>query len=240
MGNRVLCTCPSRGRPELLKKMIESFIKTRSEETDLAIYLDGDDPKLSQYDLIAEKNIYLTIGERKNVAQIHNHLVFSNPDYDYYMPINDDITFQTKGWDKILVEAIERKGGGWGVAFPDDTTENWKHNLPTFGMMSANVVHTIGHFYPLELKMFYGDNFLLDIGRAMGRLFYCEKVVVKHTPPGVASQAFVPDDIRNRPGIAKEENLAYAKYIDTKLDCDIEKIFEAIIDEQSLCEVKSE
>ena len=226
MGNRVLCTCPSRGRPELLKRMLESFNRTKSSTTDVAIYIDDDDPELSAYDLLGDK---LWVMKRQNVAQIHNWLVNQYPDYDYYMPINDDVTFETVGWDKALVEAIEKKGGGWGIAYPDDTTENWKHNLPTFGMISGNIVRTIGHLYPVELKMFYGDNFLLDIGRAIGKLFYCDKVVVKHTPPGVATQAFVPHDIRLSPSIHKEENLAYAKYIDTKLDSDVDKIFGEII-----------
>lgn len=238
MENRVLCTCPSRGRPELLKRMLESFDRTKSITTDLIICIDSDDPSIKEYNDILYGKYKFYIEQRRNVAQIHNFIVNENPEYEYYMPINDDITFETDGWDNILADTIQKKGAGWGISFPDDTTENWKHNLPTFGMMSGNIVKTIGHFYPLELKMFYGDNFLLDLGRAMGKLFYCGNVVVKHTPPGVASQAFVPDDIRNRPGIAKEENLAYAKYIDTKLDSDIQKIFEAIINEQSLCGVK--
>ena len=230
---RLLCTCPSRGRPKLLKEMLESFRKTCSEGTDVAVYIDDDDPLLSEYELYGNK---VWVMGRKNVAQIHNWLVQQYPNYDYYMPINDDITFQTLGWDKILIEAIEKKGGGWGIAYPDDTTENWKHNLPTFGMISGNIVKTIGHLYPLELKMFYGDNFLLDLGRALGRLFYCDKVVVKHTPPGVSQAAFVPHDIRLSPSIHKEENLAYAKYIDSKLDQDIAKIFDAIINSKNLQE----
>lgn len=235
MGSRLLCTCPSRGRPELLNDMLRSFRETSSPGTHVAVYIDDDDPRLSEYNLNGDKTWVM---HRQNVAQIHNWLVNTYPDYDYYMPINDDVTFMTKGWDNILIDVIEKKGGGWGIAYPDDTTENWKHNLPTFGMMSGNIVRTIGHFYPTELKMFYGDNFLLDLGRAIGKLFYCDKVVIKHEPPGVANQAFVPHDIRLSPTIHKEENLAYAKYIDTKLDSDVSKIFEAIINEQSLVGIK--
>jgi hypothetical protein len=212
--------------------MLDSFRETASPNTHVLVYLDIDDPMKAEYHEILYKKWPYYVEARRNVAQIHNFIVDENPNYDFYMPINDDITFKTKGWDKILIDAINTKGGGWGIAYPDDTTENWKHNLPTFGMMSGNIVEAIGHFYPRELKMFYGDNFLLDLGRAIGKLFYCEKAIVKHTPPGVAYQAFVPDDIRNRPGMCKEENLAYAKYIDTELDLDVQRIFEAIINEK--------
>lgn len=223
MGNRLLCTCPSRGRPELLRRMIDSFNKTRASNTDLVVYVDDDDPRLDEY-----KSDYIMVGKRMNVAQIHNHLVAINPGYDYYMPINDDVTFESPNWDEILIEAIESKGDGWGISFGNDTTGNHKHSLPTFGMMSGNIVKTLGYFYPLELKMLNGDIFLLDIGRAIGKLYYCPNVVIKHSPPGVASGAFVPNDHRSSAEFAKQDTKAYADYIDNNLDRDIAKIFDAI------------
>lgn len=238
MRNRLLCTCPSRGRPELLERMVESFYKTRSENVDLVIYLDKDDPKLKEYKLREGFNVNTVIRDRMNVAQIHNQIVFDNPGYGFYMPINDDITFISNEWDAILIEAIEEKGAGWGIAFCDDSTGNHRHNLPTFGAMSVNIINAIGHLYPLELRILYGDNFMFDLGRAIGRLFYCPKAIVNHQPPGVANSAFVPGDRRLSPTLVKEDNLAYKKYIDTKLDSDVQKIFEAIINEKNLVGVK--
>jgi hypothetical protein len=232
--NRLICTCPSRGRPKLLKQMLESFYKTKSPNTDIGIYIDKDEPLMSEYDDILFGKYPYYVLPRIPVAQAHNFIVNQNPNYDFYMPINDDITFITPGWDKILIDAINNKGEGWGISYPDDSTENWKHNLPTFGMMSGNIVKTIGHLYPLELKISFGDNFLLDIGRAMGRLFYCSNAVIRHTPPGICAQAYVPGDLRLNPALHKEEELAYARYIDNKLDSDLSKIFEAIINEKSL------
>lgn len=223
---KVLCTCPSRGRPELLNKMIKSFINSNTTQADLIVYLDNDDPTLNKY---SHSDWCQTIvGNRMNVAQIHNHLIRTNPDYDYYMPINDDITFETPHWDCELINTIEEKGSGWGIAYPNDSTGNHKFNLPTFGMVSANIVKTLGYLYPLELKMMFGDTFLLDIGRALGRLYYRDDVVIKHSPVGYAEGAYVPNDHRMEKGLFKEEQLAYAKYIDNKLDIDVAKLFEAI------------
>lgn len=231
--NNVLLTCPSRGRPELLKKMIESYNDTISAGTKLAIYLDDDDPKLKEYcfNIQNEKGRISSgvwVMPRMNVAQIHNWLINQYPDYDYYMPINDDITFQTKEWSNILINAIKEKGNGWGISYGNDTTGNDKYNLPTFGMVSANIVMTLGYLYPLELKMMFGDTFLLDIGRALGKLYYCPEVIIKHSPPGFAKDAFVPGDYRMSPTLYKEEQLAYAKYIDNKLDLDVKTLFDAI------------
>lgn len=228
---KLLCTCPSRGRPKLLKEMLESFRKTRSFGTDVAVYLDDDDPTLSEYDLHGSSD-KLWVMPRKNVAQIHNWLVKTYPDYDYYMAINDDVIFVTPGWDKILMDTIKDKGDGWGISYPDDDTANHKYNYPTFGMMSANMVKVLGSFYPPELKMMNGDVFLLDIGRAIGRLYYCPNALIKHRPPGVAAGAFVPGDHRGDEDFAKNERQAYSDYIDARLDSDVAKLFDAIINDK--------
>ncbi len=235
--DRVLLTCPTRGRPELLENMLKSFYETRSENTDILICIDDDDLCLEEYHKMLYGKQQYYIQPRQNVAQIHNFLVRENPGYDFYMPINDDITFLTKDWDKKLISAIKERGDGFGIVYGDDMTGNDKFELPTFGMVSANIVNTLGYFYPLELKMMFGDTFLLDIGRAIGKLFYCPNVKIKHSPPGFAEGAFVPGDHRMDKSLFRSEQLAYREYINNKLDKDVEKLFQAIISRSESCSV---
>ena len=42
-------SCPSRGRPELAKRMIETALDTAENEVEFLIYLNDDDPTLEQY-----------------------------------------------------------------------------------------------------------------------------------------------------------------------------------------------
>lgn len=225
--DKILCTCPTRGRPERLKQMLKSFHETAGRFTDVMVWLDEDDPKLNEYDL---SEVNYVIKPRIHVAQMHNAMVIDNPGYDYYMPINDDIIFHTVSWDSKLIAAIQEKGEGWGISFGDDLTNNNAYSLPTFGMVSANIVKTLGYVYPLELKALFGDTFLLDVGRAIGKLFYCPDVVIQHKPP----EKYCDDDVRLTETFDKQERKAYAQYIDTKLDKDIGKLFEAIIKDKSL------
>lgn len=227
--DRLLCTCPTRGRPELLKNMIESFNKTKSENTDLVMYIDADDPKIDEYLHILNDYHYI-IGIRMNVAQIHNYLVNSHSGYDYYMPINDDVTFIEKGWDSQLINAIKERGGGWGIAHGRDSDgEGFFKPFPTFGIVSGNIVKALGKIYPFELKMLFGDTFLLDFGRAIGRLFYVENVVIQHKQP-------IDKDYYEKKSdeFYNSERDAYANYIDNFLDKDVLKILYAIVDSQEV------
>ena len=224
--NKVLLSCPSRGRPDLLRRMVDSFYETVSFGTKLVIYLDDDDPRLSEYAILNNEIIQTIVGKRMNVAQIHNLIATWNMDYEYYMPINDDIIFRTKSWDIILSETIKIKGDDWGISYGDDLTNNNAFNLPTFGMLSGNIVRTLGHVYPLELKALFGDTYLLDIGRAIGKLFYCSDVIIEHKQPGF----YIKEDVRISEEFDKLERDAYAKYIDNNLDNDVKKLFNAIVE----------
>lgn len=238
--DRLLCTCPSRGRPKLLDTMIRSFKETASDSTYLVIQIDDDDENMKEYYSIRlrergdESRISFHIAPRQDVAQIHNSIVRNNPDFDYYMPVNDDIVFQTPGWDKVLINTIQTKGSGWGISYGNDLGGNYTFNLPTFGVMSANLVRVLGSFYPTELKMMFGDTFLLDLGRAIGRLYYCPDVIIEHKPPGHGAGAFVPGDTRGKEAFYRTEQRAYSKYIDTRFENDVARVFDAIVNQDKV------
>lgn len=221
--DRLLLTCPSRSRPDRIVDMIRSFYDTKSEGTDLFIVLDDDDPRLSEYIKVLHGYKY-EIRKRDFVAQIHNYIAAVNPCYKYYMPINDDIIFRTKGWDELLIETIEEKGNGWGISYGNDMCGNVNFQLPTFGCISGNIVKTLGYLYPLELNALFGDTYLLDLGRAIGKLFYNENVIIEHV-----RKLDYENDYRTSKSFEDRDRKAYAKYIDHKLDSDVHSIFNAIV-----------
>jgi hypothetical protein len=142
--------------------MLKSFDATKTD-ADIFIVLDDDDPRLPEYIKALDGRLY-EIRKREYVAQIHNFIFDENKDYDYYMPVNDDIVFNSKDWDIELVRAIKERGNGFGISYGNDSTGNIKFELPTFGMISGNICRELGRIYPRELKMMFGDTFLLDIG----------------------------------------------------------------------------
>lgn len=205
--------------------MIDSFNRTKSSGTDLFIVIDEDDPCLPEYIKVLDGYRY-EIRKRDFVAQIHNYIVLSNPCYEYYMPINDDIVFKTHGWDNILIKTIEEKGGGWGISYGNDLT-GMKFQFPTFSCVSGNIVRALGYIYPLELNALFGDTFLLDLGRAIGKIFYNNNVLIQHV-----RELDYEDDYRTDKKFEDRDRKAYAKYIDTKLDKDVATIFSEIIKEK--------
>lgn len=212
-------------RPHRIKEMIASYRETRSVGTDLVIYIDDDDPTLNKYDMTNGEGYRFEIHKRTYLAHIHNNIISANPDYDYYMPVNDDIIFRTQGWDEKLVDTIKTKGSGWGIAYGNDLAGNHRYDLPTFGMVSGHIIRTLGYVYPPEVYALFGDTFLLDLGRAIGKIFYNPDVIIEHK-----RVLDYMDDYRASLEFDKRDRKAYASYFDSgNFDRDVDKIFSCII-----------
>ena len=184
--NKLLTICPTFNRPDRLKEMLESFISTRSEGTDIVIYLSQDDPQLKKYvEFISRLDFPAAhlIGERRLLVEALNFCFDSYPDYPYYHEINDDHIYHTQGWDSKLISEIETKGQGWGIACGRDMLHdtNWHQGrLPSAMVMSGNIARTLGYIVYPEFRHTYVDDYFRELAEGIGRLFYCPEVIIEH------------------------------------------------------------
>jgi hypothetical protein len=226
VNNRLLCICPSRGRPDRIKTMLDSYISTKSDFTDMYIYLDNDDPELSKYDF-KEYDVKVEIGERQHLVPIYNHAWKVNNDYSYYFVANDDLVFRTKNWDKMLIDTIIEKGNGWGIAYGDDLHGNVEAGLPDFSVMSANIVNTMGCIYPDRFLRLWCDFYYRDLGNSVGKLFCNKDVIIEHI------RVHNPDeDLDEYKSTVTTDRNNYIGYVQENQQADAEKLLNAIIAEQ--------
>lgn len=167
----LLVICPSRSRPEKLKRMIKSFLDTSSPTTRLHIKLDIDDPLLNEYSSINNHDkIFIDISTREDNTKVFNRVFEDNPSYDYYQCANDDIIYHTKGWDDKLKTN--------GIAFGKDGFPN--RIFPTFSVIHGDIVRALGWLQMPLLYYLYGDNVWGTIGYTCGCLYYKPDVFIEH------------------------------------------------------------
>lgn len=163
----VLVICPSRGRPELLVRMIESLKSTASGYVDIVAGLDDDDPLLSKYlDIDVERVICSGL----TVTQIINKIYHSYPGYSFYSVSNDDFYYHTPGWDAKL--AVNNK-----ISYPNDMSGG---KLPTTSVICAEVAEALGWMQMPLLTHLYGDVVWKYVGEKLNILNYRADVVVEH------------------------------------------------------------
>lgn len=192
-GTRLLVMCSTRQRPHRILEMLESFDRTKSPGTEMVIYVADNDPYVEEYKRILSDKKVIYGPDQSYLVNVLNYMsTVAYPDVEYYAEVNDDHVYHTKGWDQILIEAIETKGKGWGVACGQDLVDpNWHHyRHPSAVLISGNVIRTLGYFTYPALKHCSSDDYHRDLGDILGnRLFFCEDVVIEHKCWHVANKA---------------------------------------------------
>ena len=99
--------CPSRGRPELAKRLVDTATSTQQGETEFLFYLNDDDPALEKYkDLLDEK--HYTVGPNQSTCYSWN-LMAQKAKHDIVMLMGDDVQVQTTEWDEKIKKQIDQK-----------------------------------------------------------------------------------------------------------------------------------
>ena len=222
-----LIICPSRGRPERVITMLESFYNTRSDSSSIIVYVADDDPKLNEYKDALQHHSYI-IGPRRTIVEVFNYISQDNPGYAFYGEINDDHVFRTKGWDKILTDKII-DGGGWGIACGRDLMHDGDHQVPSGLVMSSNIIDALGWMAHPSFKHTFIDNYWGDLAKGIGKYYYCPEVIIEHRHL-LAGKA-EPDD-NYRYSMSQKAwiygQTAYNNWVQNRRQKDIDKVLSAM------------
>lgn len=128
----------------------------------------------SFYDTIEMDNT-LVFSSAGTVTEAINSFIKAVPQYDFIHITNDDVIYRTKGWDRLLAEAIASTPG---IAYGNDLAQESK--LCTFPFISASFIKAVGWIQLPQLNRYCGDLVWHNIGSQLGRLAYCPEVMIEH------------------------------------------------------------
>lgn len=213
---RILILCPTRARPENVKRLRESLRETATGDTFDFVYLvDTDDPRLVDYLVDGQtKGNYFYTDKPKRLGPWLNHAVeieFTKP-YDIVAFLGDDVISRTRGWDKAIREAMVPNG----IVYCND---GWQgERLPTGVFMDARMVEKAGYMVYPELVHLYIDNHWRAWGEALGTLTYLEDISMEHMHPfaGKGENDKVYTDA-NTPDLYLKDSEACANFVEKEL-----------------------
>ena len=176
----LLVLCPTMGRPEKLKTMLESFEATKSEGTEIAFAFESDDKML-------DENIALVFGYKYEIFRARgcvkniNNLYHKMPGYKYYMMGSDDLFYPQKGWDKLLITAMEdlcaEKGHRFCMVYGEDGVQN----KPTHPLVTKEFCEILGDYFPSNYMVhLYVDNALQYLAEGIGAIRYVPEAKTEH------------------------------------------------------------
>lgn len=174
--------CPSRGRPEFARDLLESIRATAATiGVQLVLRLDEDDPALERYaELVAGSDVTTIVGPRVVLSECWNEAA-ERAVWDVLMLCGDDIRFRTPHWDDRVMSVI------WSV--PDkivlvhgrDGIQD--DRVATHPFMHRRWMETVGYFVPPYFASDYNDMWLTEVADAIGRRQYLADLYTEHLHP---------------------------------------------------------
>jgi hypothetical protein len=228
--------CPSRGRPELAKRLVDTAKDTANniDNVEFKFYLNDDDPALEKYYKLLDSSLY-TVGPHQSTCFSWNQLA-DNAKGDILFLAGDDIQFLTPGWDSefekvfnqyddkiCMVVPWDCNGKGKGAEHKNKTIPvvigNESIGAPHFAV-HRNWVKALGYFAPPFFWHWYVDSYTQKVSRKLGRCILLPYVHVK------AKKVFdeTAQLVRTINSINRRDDWVWSKVRDRHLQADVDAL----------------
>lgn len=171
---------PSRGRPDNLRRVIDSARSTAVNDIQFVIYLDNDD--VMSHSVARELCVDALIGPRILLSQMWNEC-WAHAKYDIAMHCGDDIIFQSPRWDTLVIDAFNLIPDRIALVHGRDGIHD--QHMATHGFLHRTWVNTLGYFVPPYFASDYNDLWLTEVADAIGRRVFLADVFTEHMHPVV-------------------------------------------------------
>ncbi len=167
--------CPSRGRPKLAKKMIDSFLNNPGCEVEILLYLNEDDSKLKEYKILIDSKHY-SIGPDRSPGYSWN-LLAQQAKYDIIFLMGDDAYNTTDNWGEIVLKTFDLYKDKIVMVVPDIKRISKKEFCPHF-LLHKNWIKTLGYFIPPHFNQHYVDSWTREVAKALNRYVLLKNFIV--------------------------------------------------------------
>lgn len=182
--NRMLTICPSYKRPEMCEDMLKSYRKTQAKDprikegwSDIIIATSYNEPELEAYFKLSKKYKFkLYLEQTNSTTEIFNKIWKENQGYYCYHMTNDDVLYQTEGWDFVFIDVLLQQGGG--IVYGDDGFHG--AGLCTLPCISSNVLEVTGWLQYKALDKLFGDAIWMKIGNQVPCIYWHHMIKMEH------------------------------------------------------------
>lgn len=179
---RNLVIIPSRGRPGQAQNAAD-LAQSLGPQSRVVLAVDADEEGL--YSGI-RGHLVMAVPTTGLTNALNYVATKHAPDFETITFLGDDHLVRTFEWDVMLSRSIQERG--YGLSYGNDM--NMGEVLPTFIMISTNVIKVLGHVAPPSLSHMFIDNYWKEIGDMCTAIDYHPEVVVEHMHHSLGKSEF--------------------------------------------------
>jgi hypothetical protein len=183
MKKRISLLLPTRGRPDLVKRFLQSVVaqSTRPDLIEVILCVDEDD--IESHGIVFDELALKMVVKPRQTMGAYNTECLRQASGEITIAVNDDIVVRTKGWDEKVRELDARYPDGVYLGYGNDLFKGPK--LCTFPILSRKTCSVLAEPYPAIYKGAFIDVHLMDIFRRLekrgyARICYAADIVFEH------------------------------------------------------------
>lgn len=162
---KISVIAPTRGRPDSVKRLVDSIRATSHAMPEVIVYVDEDDETMRDE---IEGVTYLR-GPRITLSQCWNEAA-KIATGDILMVGADDIVFKTPQWDRMVISTFESCPDKLILVHGDDG--HWGKDFGTHPLVHRKWYEAVGYLLPPYFVSDYGDTWLNEVANQLGRRVY--------------------------------------------------------------------
>ena len=175
---------PTRGRPDSLRRLLDSFkvTTTRLETVEIILVIDVDDSKTVEfvYDEFPVKRVVVHPGLTMGALNMAGYEVSSGK---YIMLLNDDVIVRTRDWDEKVLAAFKTYADEIVLVHVNDKI--FEEKLCTFPFLSRKYCELAGGICPPDYVRYRIDDHIYNVFNLLAvlgkiRILYLPDVVFEH------------------------------------------------------------
>jgi GT2 family glycosyltransferase len=206
---------PTRGRPHLLRQLLESIRATthRTESIEVVLYVDDDDEATKALTFDGLPVVRIVGAPDESMGRMFASC-FEAAHGSRLMLLNDDVVFRTSGWDAAVASAFARFPDGIALVYGNDLDQG--RRVPTFPIVSRRTCEIVGGICPPGYLNLHIESHLHDIFRQLAsrgheRTVYMPDVVFQHLRPATSRKRDPAHDDRLFLSLAEEREAVAEK-----------------------------
>ena len=193
----------SRNRPEHLKYLLESIVKTTHDisSIEMIVGMDKDDPSLLVSLAILDGYPFVSylVTDRPTNLHVAMRTLLGIAQGAYIFILNDDVLFLTDGWDVSAGALLD----AYVDVHPDGIVYGRTHDLSVdkekdglysaFPIISKTACNVLNFVMPIEFAGLGGDVATYRIYEKTGRICELTSIILQHTLHQTVEQVCNPD-----------------------------------------------
>ncbi len=195
---------PTRERSKKFQRMLNSLINTCSDlsRIEILLLIDEDDKELSKYQNIVKEKIYNNISFKLYIKDLRTHAIRNNflakeSEGDIIFPVNDDMIFVSKKWDKIIDEEFSKldNKNPYCLWISSDIKYNYLHS--DYPIINQAWYKRLGYVGSEYFNFWYLDTWICDLSLRSGKFLVTPKIKVDQLSANKLDEEIDETHLRN-------------------------------------------